>query len=164
MPRYLYLLRHAQSAEKQHGQTDRDRILTDRGIKQSILIAQYLKEQKTFPEMILSSVAERAKETSRLIAENLDYDLHRVLYDEELYEASTRTFLAFINALEDNLYHVMCVGHNPTISYLGEYLCKSEIGDMVPGGLTILKLNLNSWREVTEGSAQLIRYLDPENQ
>jgi phosphohistidine phosphatase len=64
MPRYLYLLRHAQSAEKQHGQTDRDRNLTHLGMKQALLVAQFLKEEKTLPEIIMSSVAERAKETT----------------------------------------------------------------------------------------------------
>jgi phosphohistidine phosphatase len=163
MPRYLYLLRHAQSAEKQHGQTDRDRNLTHLGMKQALLVAQFLKEQKSLPEIIMSSVAERAKETTRLIAETLNYDPDRVLHQEELYDASTRTFLDFIRSLDNNLYHVMCVGHNPTISYLAEYLTKSEIGEMVPAGLSVLKFNLRTWEEVREGSAELILYRTPEN-
>jgi phosphohistidine phosphatase len=164
MPRYLYLLRHAQSAEKQHGQTDRDRNLTHLGMKQALLVAQFLKEQKTLPEMIMTSVAERAKETTSLIADALNFDPDRVLHQDELYEASTRTFLDFIRLLDHNLYHVMCVGHNPTISYLGEYLTKSEIGEMVPGGLSILKFNVRTWAEVTEGGAELVLYRTPETQ
>jgi phosphohistidine phosphatase len=163
MPRYLYLLRHAQSAEKQHGQTDRDRNLTHLGMKQALLVAQFLKEHKTLPEMIMTSVAERAKETTRLIADALNYDPDRVLQYDELYDASTRTFLDFVRLLDDNLYHVMCVGHNPTISYLGEYLTKSVIGEMVPGGLSVLKFNIRTWKEAAEGGAELVLYRTPEN-
>ena len=163
MTRYLYLLRHAQSADKQHGQTDRDRNLTHLGMKHCLIVAQFLKDQKTLPEMIFSSSAERAKETARLISENLNYDPDRVLHYDELYEASTRTFMEFVTNLDDNLYHVMCVGHNPAISYLSEYLTKTEIGEMMPAGLTVLKFNLNSWRLVREGTGELVRYFEPES-
>jgi phosphohistidine phosphatase len=156
MPRNLYLLRHAQSADKQHGQTDKERVLTHLGMKQSLLIAQFLKEQNSIPEVIFCSVAERARETARLIADNLNFEQERLLFEEELYEASTRTFLEFINQIDDQLETVMCVSHNPTISYLSEFLTKSEIGEIAPGGMVILRFNTNSWKEVSEGSAQLV--------
>lgn len=163
MPRYLYLLRHAQSAEKQHSQTDMDRELTASGMRQALLIATYLKKQKTLPEVIMCSVAERAKETARLIAGALNFDLERIILQEELYDASTRTFFQFIAQLEDNLHHVMCVGHNPAISYLAEYLTKADIGEMVPAGMAIIQFNTNSWQEISEGTGELIHYIESEN-
>jgi phosphohistidine phosphatase len=56
----------------------------------------------------------------------------------------------------------MCVGHNPTISYLAEALTKAEIGTMVTGGLVIIKFSVNSWNEVTAGNGELINYVQPE--
>lgn len=162
MPRYLYLLRHAQSAEKQHGQADIDRPLTRLGMKQSLLIANYFTRQKTFPDMIMSSIADRAKATATLIAEKLGYESDRILHYDELYEASTRTFFEFVSRLEYNLHHVLCVGHNPAISYLAEYLTKAEIGEMVPAGMAIIQLNVDSWKEVSEGNGELIQYVQTE--
>ncbi|HYF67721.1 MAG TPA: phosphohistidine phosphatase, partial [Ohtaekwangia sp.] len=125
--------------------------------------ATYLKKQKTLPEVIMCSVAERAKETARLIAGALEFDLERIILQEELYDASTRTFFQFISQLEDNLHHVMCVGHNPVISYLAEYLTKADIGEMVPAGMAIIQFNTNTWQEVSEGTGELIHYIESEN-
>jgi phosphohistidine phosphatase len=162
MPRYLYLLRHAQSAEKQIGQNDRDRELTPRGVKQALLIGNFLLQKKTLPDIIMCSTAERAKSTADLVLEVLKLDAERILLRDELYEASTRTFFQFVSQLEDNLHHVICVGHNPVISYLAEYVTKAEIGEMVPAGMAIIRFNINSWKEVSEGNGELLQYIQSE--
>ena len=55
----------------------------------------------------------------------------------------------------------MCVGHNPTITHVAEYITKAEIGDLVPGGLAIIQFNFNSWNEVSEGNGELVNYIYP---
>lgn len=55
----------------------------------------------------------------------------------------------------------MCVGHNPTISYLAEYMSKAEIGDMTTAGIAIITFNIASWSEVSQGNGELLRYLTP---
>ncbi len=47
MHRYLYLLRHAESKEKQVGQDDHERKLTPRGMREALLIGTYLFKEKT---------------------------------------------------------------------------------------------------------------------
>lgn len=162
MPHYLYLLRHGQSAEKQVGQTDKDRDLTPTGIRQASLIGKYILKEKLTIDRIVSSPAQRAKATAQLIADTNAIDMDNLVLEEELYEASTRTFLEFINALEDDNQHIMCVGHNPVISYLAEYLTKSEIGDMDTAGLAIIKFKSNHWKEVATGTGELVNYIYPE--
>lgn len=162
MPRYLYLLRHGQSAEKQIGQSDKNRELTTAGIKQSMRIAAYFRQEKTFPELVVCSSSARTRETATLIADALKLDSENIVFDDELYEASTRTLLQTVAQLEDIHRHVLFIGHNPAISYLAEYLTKSEIGDMVPAGMAIIQFDLNSWSEAAEGVGQLIDYVEPE--
>jgi len=162
MPRTLYLLRHAQSAEKQIGQTDKERELTPVGVKDIILIGNYIQKNNLPVDIIISSTAERAKTTSRYLADTLRFDLDKIIEDEELYEASTRTFLELIGKLGDEYQNVLCVGHNPVISYLAEYLTKAEIGDMYTAGLVIIKFKLNSWADVTQGNGELENYIYPE--
>ena len=89
--------------------------------------------------------------------------IDKIQFEEELYTASVRTFLAFVNQLDDACSHVMCIGHNPVISYLAEYLTKAEIGDMPPAGLAMIQLNVQHWKEVNQGSGELINLLIPEN-
>jgi phosphohistidine phosphatase len=161
MPRYLYLLRHAQSADKQVGQTDKDRELTPSGMKQSIRIAGFLLDQKTFPDIVFCSTSERAKSTASLIVDALKLRADQLVLIDELYEASIRTLLRIVAQFEDNLHHVLCVAHNPGISYLAEYLTKTEVGELVPAGMAIIQLNVNSWKDVDGAEGVLINYIDP---
>ncbi|HEY3403714.1 MAG TPA: histidine phosphatase family protein [Ohtaekwangia sp.] len=161
MIRYLYLLRHAQSADKQMGQQDITRELTPVGVKEALVIGTYLFKQNTSLNCILTSVAERAKVTAGLIGDTLKFDPDKIITHEELYDASTRTFFQFITQLEDHYQHVMCVAHNPAISYLAEYLTRAEVGDMTPAGLAIIKFDLKSWKDVNQGSGELIQYITP---
>jgi phosphohistidine phosphatase len=162
MPRYLYLVRHAQSAEKQVNQNDFGRELTSAGVKQSLLIGGYLLQQQIMPDVIMTSTAERARMTASVIADALKTDTEKIILQEDLYEASTRTFFQFLTQLEDHLHHVMCVAHNPVVTYLAEYLTGAEVGDMVPGGLAIIKFNIQSWKEVSQGNGELENYVTPE--
>src|SRR5687768_14545991 len=139
MPRYLYLLRHAESKEKQVGQNDEDRVLTPRGMREALLMGSYLYKEKTSLDAIISSIAERAKATAGLVVDGLKLDNKNILYSEELYEASTRTFFQFITSLDDSHHRVLCIAHNPVISYVAEYLTKEEIGEMAPGALAVIR-------------------------
>ncbi len=159
MPKYLYLLRHAQSAEKQHGQTDLQRELTADGIKQALQIGNYLREQKTFPDSIFCSTAERAKATAHIVADAIGFDRDHVSFQEDLYEASTRILFQFVTQLDDKLQQVLCVAHNPAVSYVAEYLTEAEIGEIVPAGMAIIQFNTGSWSEITAGSGEFIRYI-----
>lgn len=161
MPRYLYLLRHAQSADKQAGQRDIDRTLTVLGTKQAGRIAAFLSQEKTYPDLIISSTAERAKSTSWLIAEGLGMDRKRIVFEPLLYEASTQTFLQIINSQSDSFTHILYVAHNPTISYLAEYLTKKEIREMVPAALTLIQFDCESWQQVSGGTGEFLKFVQP---
>ena len=163
MSRFLYLMRHAQSADKHPSQPDKERELTPQGMNDSLSIGVYLYHQKINFDLIVSSTAIRAKHTGELLVDAAKMMPDKIQFDEELYTASVRTFLAFVNQLNDAFSHVMCIGHNPVISYLAEYLTKAEIGDMPPAGLAIIQINVQHWKEITQGSGELINLLIPEN-
>lgn len=161
MVRQLYLLRHAQSPDKQRDQSDRERELSPEGVKETMKVGGYLKNKNFQPDTIITSPAYRALATARLVGDILKTDPSKVIEDEELYQASVRTFYNFITGLDDAYHTVMCVGHNPAISYLAEYLTRAEIGDMVPAGLAIIKFNAMSWKETSQGTGELLEYIHP---
>ncbi len=162
MPRYLYLLRHAESKEKKIGQNDQERVLTPRGMREALLIGTYLYKEKTTFDVIISSTAERAKATAGLVVDGLKISDEKIRYNEELYDPSTRTFFKFISELGDEHNRVMCISHNPVISYVAEYLTKEVIGEMAPGALAEIKFNISSWKEVGPGNGELENYIYPE--
>ncbi|HEU5289720.1 MAG TPA: histidine phosphatase family protein [Cyclobacteriaceae bacterium] len=163
MSRFLYLMRHAQSADKHLSQADKERELTPKGLNDAILIGAHLFRQKINFDIVVSSTAIRAKHTAELVVDASRMMPDKIQLEEELFTASVRTFLSLVNHLDDAFSHVMCVGHNPVISYLAEYLTKAEIGDMPPAGLVIIKFNTQHWKEISQGSGELINFLTPEN-
>lgn len=162
MPRYLYLLRHAESTERQPGESDKERDLTPVGVREALLIGNYLLKEKISFDKVLCSTAKRADATARLIADSMKFDPEQLSEQDALYEASTRTFFQFILHLEDQYQRVLCIGHNPSISYLAESLTKAEIGDMPSGGLAIIKFNIHSWSEVSQGNGELESFIYPK--
>ena len=161
MPRYLYLLRHAESSEKLPGQPDKERELTSRGIRETILVGSYLVKENTSFDIVLCSVAARARQTANFMADAMKFESEKIVEQEDLYEASTRTFFHFISQLNDDHHTVLCIAHNPAITYLAESLTKAEIGDMPPCGLAIIKFNVGSWKEVSQGNGDLQNYIYP---
>jgi phosphohistidine phosphatase len=161
MHKQLYLIRHAQAVEKNSNQTDKDRELTQTGVQEAIQIGNILFDRKFLPEIIYASSAERTIQTALIVANALKCDKENVHYEDALYDASTRTFFQFIAALDDNLHKVCCVGHNPVISYLAEYLSKGEIGDMTTGSCAIIKFEFSRWMEVSQRAGELVTYLQP---
>jgi phosphohistidine phosphatase len=162
MPLKLYLMRHAQSADKQPGQADKERELTTVGMRQSLQIGGYLHSQKFFFDLFLSSTANRAKATSEFVLEALKMSGENIQFDEEIYNASTRTLFSQIANIDNKFTSVILVGHNPSITYLAEYLTKNEIGDMTPAGLAMIQFGNSKWSEIQEGSGELVRYICPE--
>ena len=162
MPKHLYLFRHAEAAVKESRQEDKARELAQAGLKDSLHMGAWFREQNFHFDLIASSSALRAEQTAALAAEGMKLENPKILLEDVLYEASARQFLDYINSIEDAYHHVLIVGHNPVISYLAEYLTKADVGEMTAGSVSIIKFNNNSWKEVSEASGQLVRYTTPE--
>lgn len=161
MDKILIIVRHAQAREAERMQKDVERSLTEEGIGDASLIGRYLYNQNVTVDRILSSVAVRAKETAELIAEQLKYDTSRIQYDAEIYDGSVRSLLQMINNFNPAWNKTMIVGHNPSVTYLAEYLTKTAIGSIAPGGYAFLKIG-TSWDLASEGTCCLDYYQYPE--
>ena len=162
MARILYLVRHAKSDWSVPGQSDFDRALNKRGLFDAPLMGKILKELHVKPDLAISSPALRAKTTAEYISEQLEYPLEKISYDEEIYEASPRTLLRLINNLDDKNKSVMLFGHNPTFTYLAEYLSKEQLDNIPTAGAVKLHFEFDSWSLVTEGSAEMIWFEYPK--
>lgn len=162
MTKKLYLLRHARALEKMADQKDIERELDSTGLQNATRMGINLVEQQVKFDIVITSPAVRAMNTASLIAEQLHYDTSRIHTNEAVYEASVRTLLQTINQFKDVWENVLLVGHNPSISYLAEYLSKYDIGNMTTCGLVTLNINSKKWAEVSEGTASFEKYDYPD--
>ena len=67
----LYLVRHAKSSREDPGCADEERPLLEKGVKKTGKVIKYLRERKIIPDLVISSHAERALDTAKIIAEGI---------------------------------------------------------------------------------------------
>lgn len=155
----LTLIRHAKSDWNAAAASDFERTLNGRGKKAAPLIGQRLAQRGCDPDVLICSSAERARQTAKKIALEIDYPEGEIEYCLEIYEASRGTLINLIQGLEDSNEEAILIGHNPGFSELGEWLT-AEAPDWLPTcGLLELELPIKHWSQVTEDCARL-RYYD----
>jgi phosphohistidine phosphatase len=152
----LLLLRHAKSSWKEPGLSDFERPLNGRGLKAAPLMGRFLRRQNLPPDLILSSPAKRASQTTRLIIEAMKLAAEPE-FDEHIYEASVGDLIEVISEIEDGANVVLLVGHNPGLEELLEFLT-GEARQMQTAALAHLTLNIDKWSE-TRGRAGRLQWL-----
>ena len=160
MAHWLYLMRHAQSTERQSSQQDAERNLSTTGMKEAASIGHFLKKNNYNLDLILSSAAKRAESTSVIIHGILNLR-NEIKIHEEIYQASVRNLLEITNSLDEEYKNILLVGHNPYLSYFAEFLTKAEIGNMEPAGLVSIRFEIDRWSEVSEGIGSMENYIHP---
>ena len=150
----LYFLRHAKS-DWTAGLKDFDRPLNERGHRVAPKIGRELFKMEEVPNAVYCSSAERTRQTASYICEGLKLDEEAVIFDDEIYESSTRTLLKVINEFSDDDDSVMLIGHNPSISYLAEYLTDEVIGNVPTCGVVKIIFSFDSWTEVSKSTGML---------
>jgi len=143
----LLLMRHGKSSWKDDSLSDYERPLKKRGIKDTKRIAKELAKHDLIPDIILSSSAERARETVEVMAETLGYQ-KRILFSDELYMGEPQDFINILSNLSNEYNTVMIVGHNPGMeAYL--QIIDGEIEALPTAGLGHLVLVLDDWKDIT---------------
>lgn len=144
--RTLYLLRHAKSSWKNEDLVDFERPLAGRGRKASETMGHLLKEKEITFDLVLSSPAVRARETTDLVlrAAKLRAD---VRYDERIYEATTSRLIDVISQIENECKAVVLVGHNPGMAELLSLLT-GETEEFPTATLAKIVFKNAKWTEV----------------
>ncbi|HYQ61260.1 MAG TPA: histidine phosphatase family protein, partial [Desulfatiglandales bacterium] len=73
----LYLIRHAKSSWNYPELEDFERPLSNRGRKNALLMGTILKKLKAAPDLVISSPANRAAMTARMLADAIHYPLDK---------------------------------------------------------------------------------------
>lgn len=120
--RELFLLRHAKSDWDSNADKDFDRPLAKRGNKDAPAMGKWMKKHKLLPDHIVSSPAERAKQTIYAVAQELDIAKKHVHFNKKIYLANLETLLQVLGECPQQSKTAMLVGHNPGLDDLLQYL------------------------------------------
>ena len=142
---------------------DFDRPLNERGLKNAPMMARIFKKRKEPIDLIVSSTAVRAWETAGIFANELGSGEKQIRKEPAIYEASVPTIMAVIAALPAKADRVMLFGHNPGFSNVIDHLTGRPLGNLPTCGIARLDLNIDDWKLVTKGSADLVWLDHPRN-
>lgn len=164
MVKHLLLVRHAQAEPYSPVIKDEERELTATGVADASRMGKHFQTLQVLPQLIISSPAYRTTTTAQLLAEQLNYEIDKIATEPTLYESSMRNLMAVVNQLNEENKCVIIVSHNPTITYLAEYLTREEIGTIPPCGSVNIRLEGISWQEVSANTGKLVWFEYPGKQ
>ncbi len=151
MNKLVYLIRHASAEDLGNSSMlkDIDRELISRGIMESARMGKYLAKVGVSFDKIVSSPANRALNTAKIIGEQVGIGSDDIEINENLYGGGPRGYLSTLNQLPESINSVAIVGHNPDISFFSEYLTRDDVGGSFEKA-TVLALSFEcSWAEVS---------------
>jgi phosphohistidine phosphatase len=157
----LYLTRHAKSSWTNPRLTDFDRPLNNRGKRDAPLMGKVLKDKKIKTDFIISSPAKRTKKTAIAIAEKIGYPEKKILFNEELYEASSNTLIKVIKKIDEKYDSVMIFAHNPGLTLLNNHISNNYIDNIPTCGIVALQLD-NKWSELDKNTCKFLFFEYPK--
>ena len=171
MPRELLILRHAKSdwdGNAGNPGTDFARPLAKRGKKDAPRIGAWMYREGLVPDLVVSSPAERARQTTLAVCKGLDYKRKAVVWDDAIYEASLEALLGVLSRCPPEPRTVLLVGHNPGLEGLLTHLAGADLDDLAVDKLlptaALARLEMpDDWADLPPGCAQLLSITVPKS-
>lgn len=163
----VFFIRHAKSSWEIFGLDDFDRPLNSRGKKDAPIMSHrlnsFLSGQNITIDFLLSSPAKRSRETAHFFIELLKIENNNIRWEHKLYESSSTLILLLLNGLIDRVNTVLLFGHNDEFTVAVNLLAKEAFTDNIPTcGIVGLRFNIETWKEIQEGMAEIIYYDYPK--
>ncbi len=159
----LIITRHAKSSWNNDALSDFQRPLNKRGIQDAPVMADRLTNRGPAPELVLSSTAVRALETTDLLMSALGLDKKSLLTTDTIYEAPLSALEQAVSSLPEHITVAMMVGHNPGVSSLGNFLCSKSNLQMPTCAMACFELDIESWEDIYRDCAAMRWYDYPKN-
>jgi phosphohistidine phosphatase len=168
MSRELLILRHAKSDWDDAAHDDLARPLSKRGKKDAPRVGAWMYREGLVPDLVVSSPAERARQTTLAVCKGLDYKRKSVVWDQTIYAASVEALVEVLRRYPSGPRTVLLVGHNPGLEGLLSYLAGDDLDDlardtaMPTAALARLEMP-DDWTELAPGCAQLVSITAPKS-
>ena len=150
----LILFRHAKSSWS-HDVSDRDRPLTEKGIRKTEKISITSKNIFFNTEVFFSSPANRALHTASIIINQLNLSFRNLHVEEDLYTFESSKLIKFIRDIPNSFSNVICVGHNPAFTNVTNLLSDSNIEYLPTSSWAEITFSQNSWTDISKGVLKL---------
>ena len=145
----LILVRHAKAEDALPGQSDFERLLHRKGLRDADTMAHRLKRRKVRVDYILTSPAPRARATAEIFARVLNVAGEALEADERLYTAGPNEFLTALLEQGGDHETVLIAAHNPGITEFADKLSAERSIDAMPTcAVATLRFDISSWADL----------------
>ena len=149
----ITIIRHAESSWDSVVATDFERPLNKRGFSDAKLMGDALVNKKINLDMIISSTANRAITTAKIIADQIKFN-DEIKEEENIYGASYKDLFSMITKLDDSFDSMALVGHNPTLHILSENLSNKRFMKFPTCSIVHVIFDVNSWVKIQSGNLE----------
>ena len=161
MSRELLILRHAKSAWDTGAPTDFERPLNKRGRKAAPRVGRFLQTEGLVPDYVISSPAERARQTVTLVCEQMGISPEALHWDQRIYGGGTRALIEVLRESPAEARRVLIAGHNPGLEILLLELCGHRIeapldGKLMPTAAVAQLEIVRPWADLEPRSGKLV--------
>jgi len=158
----LYMVRHAKSSWDDMSLSDHDRPLNGRGKRNAPEMGKRLKERGVNPDLLISSSANRAHSTAKMISTEIDYSKSDIELTRELYHADEEDIISFVQKQNDEINSLMIFGHNPGFTDCVNLLTGEGYYNIPTCGIAAITFDTNSWKGIDRGKGSLEFYDYPK--
>jgi len=155
----LYIIRHAKAENPTFEDNDFERNLVPEGIEKALQKAKALAQEQlidtTGKTLVISSPANRAKQTAQIFCTELQIPSDQIKYEPKIYEAHYLMLLKVLNDCPSTAENVLIFGHNPGLSDLVAYITNDYV-NLATAEIAYLTLDENSdFSSLSANTAQL---------
>jgi phosphohistidine phosphatase len=160
----LYLVRHAKSNWSYPELKDFDRPLDERGHRDAPMMAGFIKKQEIFPDLLLTSTAQRALTTAYYFGFTFEIDEQQIQKTNALYHASKKEIAKIIQSIDNQNNIVFLFGHNPGISETLQAFNDTEyVADMSTCAVAHIDLNIKKWSDFSFKKGEIREIWKPKD-
>lgn len=115
------------------------------------------------PDVIITSQAVRARESSEILAKKLGLDPDAIQVHEDIFEAERSELLRVVHSFDDSYQTVLLMGHNPGISALYKVLTDPKVPGFSTSCMAVIDLDVDHWSDSNFKNAEALDYLKPQD-
>lgn len=157
----LYIVRHAKSSWSNPDLIDLDRPIMEKGKKGLSRVIAFLQEESVAPDLIISSHAVRAVQTSTEIAQSLQVQKENIFQNKSFYFGDVNSVRQIFYDLPSKVSSLMVVGHNPTMTIFANSFLDEMIEWLPTSAVVALRFDTSNWLNVLNTKPENLFYIYP---
>jgi phosphohistidine phosphatase len=167
----LMLLRHAKSSWTDPGADDKDRPLTPRGRRAAQAMGRVMAAKRLLPDLVLCSPARRARDTWKLVAEEIK-TAPKLIVEDAIYDfGNGGRLIDAVRRAGGKAKIVLVVGHNPSMERSAARLAgksddklRERLEKKYPtGALAVIAFDIADWQDLSDGEGDIEHFIRPKD-